>query len=1718
MKKIIFGVVGVFVFITVAYAQTIPPAPKFTVFKPDNTTPKDLIQNMVNEVSSRVESLSNVNIATNANGFKYKNLYTKRGSAVDSWVRNPDVWTNNVIPLDLTGHSPWYGDINAPGAYQGGAYQGGGTLISPIHIISATHITNQIPVGKKVVFVTKDNQKIVRTVVKSKVVPNTSSLFPDMTIALLDEEVPSTITHYPIISTDAWRQALKNEGSDPWGDTRGSIPVIYLDQEDRVSIGVTSKENLVNTSYTSFGFGQSEGRLSKYFENTILGDSSNPMFVVIGGKLALMSLFSMPGTGSDYANLIGTINSTMASLGGGYKVSEFDLSGFTSGATKPRPTTPYTDNFDYSTDKATYRVGDVVKMRASFTLKPEWVAWFKEKGETTGQISLQLHDNVGAVLVVGNIPFSTESGQVVATYDWQTPATLPALSGKRMKLTASVLMYTLFESKFKDNAAVFERGYNYTVGKTGAGYGTVIGIGVNCGDDCTGIIPNGTTVGLNALPAIGSKFKNWSGACSGTNELCTLTLSPAGNVHAIANFELGPVKVNTQPTAEPVSATVTNNTALITLLATDREGDPITFKPSTLKLPNGTLARTAEGKYTYTLKSPAPTARITDTFTFVANDGMLDSNVETVSITYTPAAPVQFSLNTTVIGQGSVSGTGINCNPDCSELINTGSTVSLSAVPKDGYVFAGWSGACTNATGLCTLLVNANKNVTATFAVANTAPTVLPMTVVVTNNIALISLSGSDTQRDALTFAPSTLTLPNGTLARTAEGKYTYTLKSPAPTVSTSDTFTYTASDGKLTSTPATVTVNYTLVPPTIYRVSVSKTGNGTVMGIGVNCGDECTEDLPKGSVLALNATQAMGYTFAGWSGACTGMGVCSVTVDGNKTVSARFTAVPPTMHSLFTVTSGNGTVTGTGIDCGQDCQGEFTKDTIATLTATPDAGYTFVGWSAVCSGTGPCNVTMNANKTVGASFAKTNTAPTTQPVTVNTNGAPVEFDLTATDAEKDPVTINIGLQPLRGSVAKIASNKYRYTPTAPLSASPYVDAFNYNATDGKLTSSAARVTINYTPRLFTLTTSKTGNGTVMGIGINCGDECSEELVGGSMHALNAVTAMGYDFAGWSGACTGMGVCNVKMDQNQIVTANFVVKNTAPVAQNGSFTISSPGTTANVILNASDAQNNPLVFTPSILTTPKGTLSRTDEGKYTYTLKTPLPTASFTETITFTATDGKLTSAPATITINYTLIPPTIFTLTASKIGLGTITGTGIACGQDCQGEFTKDTTATLTAVADAGYTFTGWTGACTGTACSVVMNSAKAVTATFVVTNTAPTVQSATYTAVANTIDITLVGSDPQKNAITFSQVGTLKNGTLTKLEGEGKYRYTVTKRSETVDLTELFEFTASDGKLTSNKGIITINIPKTPALPVLDDDKDGILNAQDLCPRTPVSLKVEVNPYGCIKPRLTSFDIKSNLQNDLRNVNSFEVGKTNLGKIQFKDPVSLSRENEQIDLDNNIRIGQKEVEIKSTNVPELNKPATITLYNITEANPRIMKDGVECPPPHCVIDSFVDGTLVFTVTGFSVYTVEETPETPTTPTESAPEPEAPRRRGGGGGGGSSRTTTVTVSNEELIATLTAQLNALIAELNRLTGGSIAGNFLRDLKIGVSHPDVLKLQKLLNAKGYVIATTGPGSPGNESSLYGAKTAAAVKRFQASKGITTTGNVGPRTRAALNAI
>ncbi len=85
---------------------------------------------------------------------------------------------------------------------------------------------------------------------------------------------------------------------------------------------------------------------------------------------------------------------------------------------------------------------------------------------------------------------------------------------------------------------------------------------------------------------------------------------------------------------------------------------------------------------------------------------------------------------------------------------------------------------------------------------------------------------------------------------------------------------------------------------------------------------------------------------------------------------------------------------------------------------------------------------------------------------------------------------------------------------------------------------------------------------------------------------------------------------------------------------------------------------------------------------------------------------------------------------------------------------------------------------------------------------------------------------------------------------------------------------------------------------------------------------------------------------------------------------------------------------------------------------------------------------------------------------------------------------------------------------------------FKKKLSLNSRGDDVKLLQVFLNNHGYILAKSGPGSPGNETNLFGSLTQKAIQKFQCDNGIVCNGTpattgyglLGPKTRSEINKI
>jgi endoglucanase len=105
----------------------------------------------------------------------------------------------------------------------------------------------------------------------------------------------------------------------------------------------------------------------------------------------------------------------------------------------------------------------------------------------------------------------------------------------------------------------------------------------------------------------------------------------------------------------------------------------------------------------------------------------------------------------------------------------------------------------------------------------------------------------------------------------------------------------------------------------TSHALTVSRAGggSGTVASSpsGIACGSTCSASFSGGTSVTLTASPASGSTFAGWSGACTGTGTCTVSMTAARSVTATFntggTGAPCANPITFAANTGNFDTTG---------------------------------------------------------------------------------------------------------------------------------------------------------------------------------------------------------------------------------------------------------------------------------------------------------------------------------------------------------------------------------------------------------------------------------------------------------------------------------------------------------------------------------------------------------------------------------------------------------------------------------------------------------------------------------------------------------------------------------------------------------------------------------------------------------------------------------------
>jgi len=295
---------------------------------------------------------------------------------------------------------------------------------------------------------------------------------------------------------------------------------------------------------------------------------------------------------------------------------------------------------------------------------------------------------------------------------------------------------------------------------------------------------------------------------------------------------------------------------------------------------------------------------------------------------FAPAPTTNYTVTTSVSPTG---GGTVSLNPSGGTYA-TGTNVQVTATPAIGYTFSNFSGALTGTTSPATLAVTANESVTANFTAS-----MCTLTVNIVGSGTVTPASGSSYVCGSNVLVTAT---PNsGNSFAQFSGALTGTTNPQTITLNTNSTVTATF----VTGTACTLTTNVT------GSGSITVSPSGTVF----SCGTVLTlTAVPSGSQYSLSA----------WGGALSGTtNPQNLTLNANSTVSATFTQ---TSFPLNVTIVGPGTVTA------NPSASYYANGTQVTLTATPNTGAYFTGFSgAITSSTSPANVTVNGTTNVTATF-----------------------------------------------------------------------------------------------------------------------------------------------------------------------------------------------------------------------------------------------------------------------------------------------------------------------------------------------------------------------------------------------------------------------------------------------------------------------------------------------------------------------------------------------------------------------------------------------------------------------------------------------------------------------------------------------------------------------------------------------------------------------------
>ena len=460
----------------------------------------------------------------------------------------------------------------------------------------------------------------------------------------------------------------------------------------------------------------------------------------------------------------------------------------------------------------------------------------------------------------------------------------------------------------------------------------------------------------------------------------------------------------------------------------------------------------------------------------------VDADVEIT----TPPLQYTLTINTAGTGSGSTSPT------IGSYLYDEGTPVNISADPDEGSEFDSWTGDVADpGSASTTVTMDADKTVTANF-------TQLPQYTLTINENGNGSTIGAGTH-----YEGEEVTIG----AYPASGWKFDFWSGHIDTIQDVN-----AATTKITmNSDYTITANFSEAE--IFTLTMAVNGSGSTT-------PEAGEHIyTEGTVVDITATTDEGWEFASWSGDVADPNSTSttITMNADKTVTANFSQIGVTNYSLTIAVNGSGS---TSPAAGNYI---YAEGTVVDISANPDEGWQFDGWSGDVADPNSNNttVTMNADKTVTANFSLIPITNYTLTILVNGSG-------NTTPA----VGVSIHEEGTVVDISATAADGWLFDGWSGDVADP--DSASTTVTmDADKTVTA--IFVEEAAIVYTLTMAVNGSGSTNPA---VGGHDYEE---GEVVSITATAADGWLFDGWSGdmADPDSASTTVTMDADKTVTASF---------------------------------------------------------------------------------------------------------------------------------------------------------------------------------------------------------------------------------------------------------------------------------------------------------------------------------------------------------------------------------------------------------------------------------------------------------------------------------------------------------------------------------------------------------------------------------------------------